>query len=348
MPMTSPSRFTSGPPLLPGLMAASVWRKSSRVGDAHAAALGADDAGRDRAFQSKGLAEGQHPIADLDLVAVAQPGGRQRPRPLIRSTAKSVFGSVLMSTALNSRPSCKRTMILAAAGDNVIVRQDDARRIDDHARAGLIAPCRGISGIEGNCLKNWRSCGLFLNMSPNGVPLNPKAFPPYCRSGTTFRPGCLGVSGVLVMVTTEGRTLFPPRHGRPATASSRKSGPSVAAVRRTRADGSPSRRWVLPAGPRRTSASSARRLARVGHRQSGSGPQGDCGKHRQHGCRDERGPMPPRSDFVFIKFSPFFPFKCNVKIERKVVSSSECCGAAPRANALALAARHAAPSHTPY
>ena len=29
MPTTSPSRFTSGPPLLPGLIAASVWRKSS-------------------------------------------------------------------------------------------------------------------------------------------------------------------------------------------------------------------------------------------------------------------------------------------------------------------------------
>ena len=27
-PITSPSRFTSGPPLEPGLMAASVWRKS--------------------------------------------------------------------------------------------------------------------------------------------------------------------------------------------------------------------------------------------------------------------------------------------------------------------------------
>ena len=32
------------------------------------------------------------------------------PAPLMRSTAKSVFGSVLMSTALNSRPSCRRTM----------------------------------------------------------------------------------------------------------------------------------------------------------------------------------------------------------------------------------------------
>jgi len=29
MPTTSPLRFTSGPPLLPGLMAASVWMKSS-------------------------------------------------------------------------------------------------------------------------------------------------------------------------------------------------------------------------------------------------------------------------------------------------------------------------------
>ena len=48
------------------------------VGDADAASLGADDAGRDGAFQSEGLAEGQHPIADFDLVAVAQPGGGQR------------------------------------------------------------------------------------------------------------------------------------------------------------------------------------------------------------------------------------------------------------------------------
>ena len=29
MPMTSPRRLTSGPPELPGLMAASVWMKSS-------------------------------------------------------------------------------------------------------------------------------------------------------------------------------------------------------------------------------------------------------------------------------------------------------------------------------
>ena len=30
MPITSPCRFTSGPPELPGLIAASVWRKSSK------------------------------------------------------------------------------------------------------------------------------------------------------------------------------------------------------------------------------------------------------------------------------------------------------------------------------
>ncbi len=29
MPITSPSRFTNGPPEFPGLMAASVWMKSS-------------------------------------------------------------------------------------------------------------------------------------------------------------------------------------------------------------------------------------------------------------------------------------------------------------------------------
>src|SRR5208282_2395104 len=47
------------------------------VGNADPAILRTDDAGRDRAFQSERLAEGQHPIADLDLAAVAKPGGRK-------------------------------------------------------------------------------------------------------------------------------------------------------------------------------------------------------------------------------------------------------------------------------
>ena len=77
MPMTSPRRLTSGPPLLPGLMAASVWRKSWKRTPSSpklqiAAALGADDAVGDRMAQPEGAAHGQHEIADLHAVAVAQ------------------------------------------------------------------------------------------------------------------------------------------------------------------------------------------------------------------------------------------------------------------------------------
>ena len=47
-------------------------------GDAQAASLRADDARRDGAFQSERIAEGQHPVAHLDVVAVAEFCGRKR------------------------------------------------------------------------------------------------------------------------------------------------------------------------------------------------------------------------------------------------------------------------------
>ena len=43
------------------------------IGNAQAAALGADDARRHRAFQSEGLPEGQDPIADFHFAAASQP-----------------------------------------------------------------------------------------------------------------------------------------------------------------------------------------------------------------------------------------------------------------------------------
>ena len=42
-----------------------------------AAALGADDAEGDRVAQAEGAADGQHEVADLQPVAVAQRGGHQ-------------------------------------------------------------------------------------------------------------------------------------------------------------------------------------------------------------------------------------------------------------------------------
>ena len=80
MPMTSPFMLTSGPPELPGLIAASVWRKSwfsTSCELVHVPAPGADDPLADRVGQAERAAQGQDPGADRRVVAVAEPGGGQ-------------------------------------------------------------------------------------------------------------------------------------------------------------------------------------------------------------------------------------------------------------------------------
>ena len=80
IPMTSPFMFTSGPPELPGLIAASVWRKS------WFSTSWSSSTCRPRALmipwltewvRPNGLPECQDPVADRDLVTVAEPGGGQ-------------------------------------------------------------------------------------------------------------------------------------------------------------------------------------------------------------------------------------------------------------------------------
>ena len=78
MPTTSPWALTSGPPELPGLMAASVWmRWSSSMSPALiAAVLGGDDPAGDAgvAAEVEGVADGH------DVVAHQQVVGRARAR----------------------------------------------------------------------------------------------------------------------------------------------------------------------------------------------------------------------------------------------------------------------------
>src|SRR3977135_3822331 len=76
MPTTSPDMFTSGPPELPGLMAASVCRKSSKGTWPRGAAFGVDDPGGPRLRQPERRADGQHPVAHPHRVGVAEIGGR--------------------------------------------------------------------------------------------------------------------------------------------------------------------------------------------------------------------------------------------------------------------------------
>ncbi len=74
MPMTSPRELSSGPPELPGLMAASVWMASSMGAPSAVAnrADGADDAAGHGAAEAEGIADGVDLLADAELRGVGQ------------------------------------------------------------------------------------------------------------------------------------------------------------------------------------------------------------------------------------------------------------------------------------
>ena len=81
MPITSPRRLISGPPLLPGIDR-GVGLQKVLILDVGAQlqvapAFGADDAKRHRMAQAEGAADGQHEVADFDVVAIAQPRRHQ-------------------------------------------------------------------------------------------------------------------------------------------------------------------------------------------------------------------------------------------------------------------------------
>ncbi len=78
MPTSSPREFTSAPPELPTLIAASVWMKSSNIRDAELAAAGrAHDAHRDRLAEAERVADREHDLADLEAVGAAERDRRQ-------------------------------------------------------------------------------------------------------------------------------------------------------------------------------------------------------------------------------------------------------------------------------
>ena len=80
MPITRPSPSTSGPPELPGLIAASVWiapEIGSSVSDCDRAVDRRDDADRQRLLLAERRADRRDRLADLDARALAE---RQRPQ----------------------------------------------------------------------------------------------------------------------------------------------------------------------------------------------------------------------------------------------------------------------------
>ncbi len=137
MPARRPSVVTSAPPLLPGLMAASVWMKILIVAARYLGArLRRHDAHGHGLADAERIADRQHQIADLHPVGIREGHDRQASRPWARSSAPpDRCGDRTVSTrALNSRLSDSATTI-SVPPDHMIVGQDDAVGAHDHARA---------------------------------------------------------------------------------------------------------------------------------------------------------------------------------------------------------------------
>ncbi len=136
MPTSLPSRSTSAPPELPGLIAASVWMKERKSPAPIGARQRRDDAARHRLADAEGIADRQHEVADLERVAVAE---RQRRQALaVRIDLEHGEIAVLVRQQhlrLELAPVAQHDADFLGVLDDVVVGDDEARRIDDHARA---------------------------------------------------------------------------------------------------------------------------------------------------------------------------------------------------------------------
>ena len=176
MPMTSPLQVHERPAAVAGIDRRVGLQELLVLRHADAAALGADDAGRHGVLPGRTAgraASTQSPICSSSLSPSVATGSE--PVALIRTTARSVFGSVCHVGRFELAAVVQLDRDLAAAGDDVVVRQDDAGRIDDHAAsrsfaAGMFGHCRTVlpSGISSknrlksglsssNSLGNWRA-----------------------------------------------------------------------------------------------------------------------------------------------------------------------------------------------
>ena len=120
---------------------AAVARIDRRIGlnetgsrAAQRTSAGADDAGRHGAFKPEGVAERQNPIAHLGFIAVAELGGRQRAGALDAKNGQIGLRIALHVGRLELATVAQPDRNLAGPFDNMVVRQNDPGRIDNHAR----------------------------------------------------------------------------------------------------------------------------------------------------------------------------------------------------------------------
>ena len=87
---------------------------------------------------AEGIADGQHDVAHLDLVAVGHRDDRQVLGVNLDRRRCRSSGSRPTTLAVNSRPSCKRDFHLVGAVHDVVVGQDVAVLGDDDAGAKAV------------------------------------------------------------------------------------------------------------------------------------------------------------------------------------------------------------------
>ena len=133
MPITWPVMSTSGPPEFPGLMAASVCRKCWNCRPTSAAIRRADDSRGHRGLQAKRAADGQHPIAHLHAVGIAQLHGRQL-AVHVDLDDRQVGFLVLAHQLRRIQRGIAVQLHLNLRGllDHVIIRQNEALLVHDH------------------------------------------------------------------------------------------------------------------------------------------------------------------------------------------------------------------------
>ena len=133
-----------------------------------------DDAGRHRVREPERIADGKHPVADLQLIAVAELGHGQIAGPFQHDHGQVAFLIGLHGGSLELPAIGQLHRELAAAVDHVVVREHDSRFINDHARAQ--AALR-VARHLGQVLKNFCKPGI----SPKG-----KSFSKPCPVSDVF------------------------------------------------------------------------------------------------------------------------------------------------------------------
>ena len=143
MPITRPAASSSGPPELPGLIAASVWMHVvdlEAVGRLDLPLQGRDDAGRQRALEAERVADRDRRVADLDAVRAAERERGQLARRRLDLQHREV-GRLVAPDDLRVDDVLVGELDgdLRRALDDVRVREDRAVAVDDEARAGRLA-----------------------------------------------------------------------------------------------------------------------------------------------------------------------------------------------------------------